>query len=82
MTLSYAISIHKSQGGEYDEAVVILTKSAQGMVNRNLLYTAVTRAKKKVTIITQDNLLEKAIQTELQLRNSALGEKIRCIMSE
>ena len=77
VTLSYAITIHKSQGGEYNEAVIVLTKSSSGMINRNLLYTAVTRAKKKVTIISQEGLLDMAIQTPAYERNSTLKEKIK-----
>ena len=72
VALSYAITIHKSQGGEYDEVVIVLTKSAYRMANRNLLYTAVTRAKKKVTIITQNDLLEQAILQKSPERNSNL----------
>lgn len=72
VALSYAITIHKSQGGEYDEVIIVLTKSAYKMANRNLLYTAVTRAKKKVTIITQNDLLEQAILQKSPERNSNL----------
>lgn len=77
VTLSYAITIHKSQGGEYNEAVIVLTKSSSGMISRNLLYTAVTRAKKKVTIISQEGLLDMAVQTPAYARNSTLSNKIK-----
>lgn len=46
------------------------------MINRNLLYTAITRAKRKVTIITQNGLLEKAITTKAKERHSSLKNKI------
>lgn len=82
VTLSYAITIHKSQGGEYNETVIILTKSSAGMINRNLLYTAVTRAKKKVTIISQEGLLNMAIQTPAYVRNSTLSNKIKKVLNK
>lgn len=80
VSLAYAITIHKSQGGEYDEAVIMLTKSSENMITKNLLYTAITRAKKKVTIITQTGLLEKAIKNTGHIRNSVLAVKIRHIL--
>ena len=76
VNLAYAITIHKSQGGEYPEVVIMLTKSTQNMLSRNLLYTAVTRAKQKVTIITQPNILQKTILTTIKERHSTLIEKI------
>lgn len=81
IALSYAITIHKSQGGEYNEAVIMLTESSKNMMSRNLLYTAITRAKKKVTIITQTGLLEKAIKNIGHIRNSCLSEKICHILN-
>ena len=51
--LAYAISIHKAQGSEFADVTVVLPANAGSMVSRNLLYTAVTRAKKSVTIITE-----------------------------
>ena len=51
--LAYAISIHKAQGSEFADVTVVLPANAGTMVSRNLLYTAVTRAKKSVTIITE-----------------------------
>ena len=51
LTLSYAISIHKSQGCEFDAAVIPVTSGPPALFNRNLLYTAVTRAKKLVVLI-------------------------------
>lgn len=51
--LSYAITVHKAQGSEFDDVTIVLPADAAGMVDRNLLYTAVTRARKSVTIITE-----------------------------
>lgn len=72
LTLAYAITIHKSQGSEYDEAIIVLTNEAACMMNRNLIYTAVTRAKRKVVIIETKNMLKNAILKEARKRNSGL----------
>ncbi len=61
ITLSYAISIHKSQGSEYDYLILILLPSHSMMLNRELLYTAVTRARRKLVIISDEETLKKAI---------------------
>lgn len=51
LTLSYAITIHKSQGSEFDVAVIPVVSGASAILTRNLLYTAVTRAKKLVVLV-------------------------------
>lgn len=56
---AYAISIHKSQGSEYPEVVIILSETDCNMLTKKILYTAVTRAKEKVTIIEVGHALEK-----------------------
>ena len=61
LDLAYATTIHKSQGSEYDIVVVVLTKSAGIMLQRNLLYTAVTRAKKMCLIVGQRDAIYKCI---------------------
>ena len=53
LDLAYATTIHKSQGSEYDIVVIVLMKSASIMLQRNLLYTAVTRAKDVCVIVGQ-----------------------------
>ena len=62
-TLSYAISIHKSQGSEYDNVVVILAKSFSRMFYNKLIYTAVTRAKSSLIIIGSIDSLNKSVGT-------------------
>lgn len=62
ISLAYAMTIHKAQGSEFDSVVIVLPLSAPNMLVRNLLYTAITRAKKKVTIITQHGAIENAVQ--------------------
>ena len=54
LTLAYTLTVHKSQGSEYDTVIVCLTRYHGVMLKRNILYTAITRAKKKVIVITSD----------------------------
>ena len=61
MSLAYAMTIHKAQGSEFDSVVIVLPTSAPHMLVRNLLYTAITRAKKHVTIISQKGAIESAV---------------------
>ena len=62
-TLAYAISIHKSQGSEYDNVVIVLAKSFRRMFYNKLIYTAVTRAKSSLIIIGDLESFNKSIQT-------------------
>jgi exodeoxyribonuclease V alpha subunit len=63
LTHAYAVSIHRSQGSEYPCVVVPLTMSAWMMLQRNLLYTAVTRAKRIVVLVGSKRALAKAVRT-------------------
>jgi exodeoxyribonuclease V alpha subunit len=64
LTHAYAVSIHRSQGSEYPCVVVPLTMSAWMMLQRNLLYTAVTRAKRIVVLVGSKRALAKAVRTQ------------------
>lgn len=78
LELAYAITIHKSQGSEYPAVVIPLLNGPQMLMNRNLLYTAVTRAKKCVTIVGDDRTFDQMIQnTRQQKRYSGLAEEIK-----
>ena len=61
LTLAYCISVHKSQGSEFPVVILVLPKSAHMLLTRNLIYTAVTRAKKMVVIIGEESVLRGAI---------------------
>ena len=61
--LAYAISVHKAQGSEYDNVVVVLAKSFRRMFYNKLIYTAVTRAKKSLIIIGDIESLNTSVQT-------------------
>ncbi|OYO86952.1 ATP-dependent RecD-like DNA helicase, partial [Lachnotalea glycerini] len=62
LELSYAITIHKSQGSEYPAVVIPLLTGPRMLMNRNLLYTAVTRAKKCVTIVGNEETFQMMIE--------------------
>ncbi len=62
----HAITIHKSQGSEYQHAIVVLPEHRSRIVTRELFYTAVTRAIKKVTIVSPRDVLETAIKKPIR----------------
>lgn len=78
LELAYAITIHKAQGSEYPAVVIPLLQGPRQLYNRNLLYTAVTRAKKCVTLVGSDTVFQEMIRnTQEQDRNTSLAERIR-----
>jgi len=83
LELAYAITIHKSQGSEYPAVVIPLFQGPRMLMNRNLLYTAVTRAKKCVTIVGDDEVFYTMIQNNSQLkRYSGLKNRLLEISEE
>lgn len=77
LTLTYASSVHKSQGSEYKVVIIPLSTSHYIMLQRNLLYTAITRAKQKVIIIGSKKALMTAIQSNrTQKRYTLLAERL------
>ena len=68
LELAYAVTVHKSQGSEYPAIVIPLLQGPRPLMNRNLLYTAVTRAKKCVTIVGDENVFYQMIQNENEQR--------------
>ena len=62
--LAYAVTIHKSQGSEYPAIILPLLSGPKMLFNRNLLYTAVTRARKCVTILGSRRTIKEMIQNE------------------
>ena len=78
LELSYATTIHKSMGSEYDTVIIPLLGAQKIMLTRNLLYTAVTRAKRRVILVGQKKALFMAIaKSRTGKRNTLLGERIR-----
>lgn len=77
VTLAYATTIHKAMGSEYDVVLIPLVAAQKFMLYRNLLYTAVTRARKKVILVGQKGLLYMAVNRNGNVRrNTLLGERI------
>ncbi len=77
LELAYAVTIHKSQGSEYPAVVIPLLSGPRMLMNRNLLYTAVTRAKKCVTIVGNDDTFGQMIANNMeQKRYSGLKERL------
>ena len=78
LELSYAITIHKSQGSEYPAVVMPLLGGPRLLFNRNLLYTAITRAKSCVTILGSSDTVRGMIDNVSESRRyTALGERIK-----
>ena len=74
---AYATTIHKSQGSEYGVVIIPVIRAHAIMLKRNLIYTAITRAKQKVILIGQFPMLYMAIgRDEASKRNTLLGERI------
>jgi len=75
--LAYAMTIHKSQGSEYPVVIIPILNEANIMLQRNLIYTAITRAKEKVIIVGQKEAFFRAIRrVEESRRNTVLGQLI------
>ncbi|WP_373214347.1 ATP-dependent RecD-like DNA helicase [Ruminococcus sp. 5_1_39BFAA] len=78
LELAYAITIHKSQGSEYPAVVLPILSGPRMLLNRNLLYTAVTRARKCVTVVGSEETFGEMIKNEKQQkRYSSLDERIQ-----
>ncbi len=78
LELAYAITIHKSQGSEYPAVVIPLLSGPSMLMNRNLLYTAVTRARRCVTLVGNEGTFDQMIQnTSQQKRYSGLCERLK-----
>lgn len=78
LELAYAITVHKSQGSEYPAVIIPLLQGPRLLYNRNLLYTAVTRAKKCLTIVGSESVFQEMIKNKSeQNRYTSLAERIR-----
>ncbi len=83
LELSYAITIHKSQGSEYPAVIMPLLGGPRMLLNRNLLYTAVTRAKNTVCILGSSQTVMTMVSNEQQLkRYTGLKDRIKDIFEE
>ena len=83
LELAYAVTIHKSQGSEYPAVIIPLLSGPKMLMNRNLLYTGVTRAKNCVTILGSRQMIEEMIQNaSVHKRYTGLREKLCEIWEE
>ena len=77
LELAYAVTVHKSQGSEYPAVIIPLLSGPQMLMNRNLLYTAVTRAKSCVTVVGSEAVFNQMIDNTFeQKRYTTLKDRI------
>ena len=77
LTLAYAVTVHKSQGSEYDTVLMPVARKFSSMMMRNLLYTAISRAKQQVILFGELEALDTAMQCVPRKRRSMLIQKTR-----
>jgi exodeoxyribonuclease V alpha subunit len=78
LTLAYAMTTHKSQGGEFAAIVLVMLKAHWIMLSRNLLYTGVTRGKRLVVLVSDPKALSQAIrETSRGVRRTGLAQRLR-----
>ncbi len=72
---AYAITVHKSQGSEYENVAVLLSNVQNRVLTKELLYTSVTRARQNILVISSDNIIKTTVRENIK-RNSGLRSKI------
>ncbi len=78
LTLAYTISVHKSQGSEYSAVIIALTTAHFPLLQRNLLYTALTRGKELVVMVGSSRAVQMAVENQSsKQRWTYLSERIR-----
>ena len=75
ITLAYAMSIHKSQGSEFPVVILPITRQSGRMLQRNLIYTAITRAKSKLVMLGEIAAFDYAVHNEGAKRNTYLIQR-------
>ncbi len=81
LELAYAVTVHKSQGSEYPAVIIPLLQGPRQLYHRNLIYTAVTRAKKCVTLVGSDSVFQEMIQNvHEQNRYTSLADRLQEMM--
>ena len=80
LVLAYAVTVHKSQGSEYPVVIIPLVNQHRMLLQRNLLYTAITRAKRFCVLVGQPYALEMAVRNDrVALRNTGLAERLQAL---
>lgn len=77
ITLAYCTSIHKAQGSEYDIVILPLLSSYGRMLKKDILYTAITRASKSLSLIGEPQAFIRSIESTQNLRNTGLKERLQ-----
>lgn len=77
ITLAYCCSIHKAQGSEYDIVILPMLSSYGRMLKKDIIYTAVTRASKSLSLIGEPNAFVRGIESQQNLRNTSLKERLQ-----
>ncbi len=78
LDLAYAVTVHKSQGSEFDAVIMPMYPCAPMLQNRNLFYTAVTRAKKLVVLVGRESCVQKMVENKSeQIRYTGLEQKLK-----
>jgi exodeoxyribonuclease V alpha subunit len=81
LRMAYCVTVHKSQGQEYDVILMPWSGSFRSQLQRNLIYTAITRARKKVILVGHPEALEKAIaNNRVDTRNTLFPERLRALI--
>jgi exodeoxyribonuclease V alpha subunit len=81
LSSAFAVTVHRSQGGEFPAVVLPLVTQHWPMLQRNLLYTAITRAKRLVVLVGQQKALQRALDNaEPSFRQSALADRLRKLL--
>ncbi|HEY9839424.1 MAG TPA: ATP-dependent RecD-like DNA helicase [Candidatus Obscuribacterales bacterium] len=83
LDLAYALTIHKSQGAEFPVVVMVLTRQHHVMLQRNLLYTGMTRAQKLLILLGDPSAIDQAVRNDrLRRRFTRLGERLQNSLEE
>ncbi|MDL5034457.1 ATP-dependent RecD-like DNA helicase [Pelomonas sp. APW6] len=80
LALAYAQTVHSAQGSEYQEVIAVMTPGQASFINRNMLYTGVSRAQQQLKIYGDDAVLRQIARTPLPARNSALVDRVRVLL--
>ena len=81
LELAYAVTIHKSQGSEYPAVIIPILSGPRMLMNRNLLYTAVTRARKCVTVVGSEETFREMINNEKQQRRYSSLDRRKLLLN-
>lgn len=81
LELAYAITVHKSQGSEFDVVIMPMLETHKLLLSRNLLYTAITRAKKLVILVGSEEILRAFVENNnIRMRFSGLRERLMLLL--